>query len=77
MTGPTPFRLAEPAVTKDPRDYYETLRSVCPVAHTDAFGGFWMMSRYQDVREANLDPATFSSAKGVTIPPLTMPKLGE
>jgi cytochrome P450 len=62
------FRLPEPEVAKRPGDYYGHLRSRCPVAHTPTFGGFWILSRYDHVRDAAMDTAAFSSAGGVTIP---------
>jgi cytochrome P450 len=36
-------------------------RARCPVAHTEAHGGFWQLSRYADVAAAARDDATFSS----------------
>lgn len=54
----------------DPWSVYERLRSECPVAHTDSYGGFWVLSRYADVRGAALDPQTFSSAMDdLLVPP--------
>jgi cytochrome P450 len=37
------------------------LRAECPVAHTRAHGGFWVVSRYEDVAAVAQDDATFSS----------------
>lgn len=47
---------------------YEELRAKCPVAHSDAHGGYYMLVRHADVRKAALDWKTFSSAKGVNLP---------
>ena len=52
-----------------------------PVAHTDAHGGFWVISRYDDVVAAARDDATFASGHtvngisplGVTIPSSPVP----
>lgn len=57
------------------------LRAECPVAHTPAHGGFWVISRYDDVVAAAKDDATFASGHtingvsplGVTIPPAPIP----
>jgi len=57
------------------------LRANCPVAHTDAHGGFYVISRYDDVVAAAKDDATFASGHtvngvsplGVTIPPAPLP----
>jgi cytochrome P450 len=40
---------------------YGELRERCPVAHTTAYGGFWMLSRYADIVEAAKDTTTFES----------------
>jgi cytochrome P450 len=47
---------------------HELLRQRCPVHHTDAHGGYWVVSRYRDVAEVAKDTDTFSSAYGVFIP---------
>jgi cytochrome P450 len=49
-------------------EVYRELRSRCPVAHTDAHGGYWVMTRYRDVHAGAKDHETFSSASGVFIP---------
>jgi cytochrome P450 len=57
------------------------LRNQCPVAHTDAHGGFWVLSRYDDVVAAAKNDETFASGHtvngvsplGVTIPPAPVP----
>lgn len=67
------FRLTEGAVAKDPGDYFDRLRSRCPVSKNEDFGGFWMLSRYDDVHEAALNTEVFSSASGVTIPVVPQP----
>lgn len=50
---------------------YETLapmREKCPVVHSDLYGGFWTVLRYEDVLTAAQDWQTFSSAHGLTVP---------
>jgi cytochrome P450 len=49
---------------------YASLRAGCPVFWTEAWGGYWVASRYQDVYEAARDPHRFLSAPGVMIPPV-------
>lgn len=44
------------------------LRAECPVARGTAFGGFRVLTRYDDVAGAQKDWETYSSADGVTIP---------
>jgi cytochrome P450 len=43
-------------------------RSRCPVTHSTAHGGYWLVTSYAEVREALSDPATFSSSRGVGFP---------
>jgi cytochrome P450 len=47
---------------RDPWATYRELRARCPVAHADTYDdGFWVLSRYADVRAASLNPKVFSS----------------
>lgn len=47
---------------------YERLRTECPVAHGDKYGGYWVLSRYSDIRSAAMDHTTYSSTGGVYVP---------
>ena len=58
---------------RDPYPTYERLRAQCPVSRSDGFGGFWMLSRYDDVRGAARNPEGFISSRGVTMPPAGNP----
>jgi cytochrome P450 len=57
------------------------LRAKCPVAHSDQHGGFWVVSRYEDVVAIAKDDETFQSSwkidgkspYGVNIPPSPNP----
>ena len=49
---------------------YGELRSGCPVFHSDAWGGFWVASRYEDVYEVGRDVERFASGPGVMLPPV-------
>jgi cytochrome P450 len=40
---------------------YSDLRASCPVARSNAYGGFWTLSRYADIVAAAKDTATFES----------------
>ena len=42
------------------------LRTKCPVAWTEAHGGYWVVSRYDDVKAVALDDQTFSSDNDMT-----------
>lgn len=56
------------ATIDTPNAVYEQLRARCPVAHTDAHGGFYVVSRYENVVAIAKDTDTFSSAGGITMP---------
>jgi cytochrome P450 len=59
------------AVTDDERlSQYAHLRG-CPVAHSDIYGGFHVVSRHDEVVDVLLDWRTYSSADGVFLPDLT------
>jgi cytochrome P450 len=49
-------------------DVLERARAQCPVAHSDAAGGYWMVTRYENVQQVLQNPKVFSSADGITIP---------
>ena len=69
--GDTPGNEFDPlaeAVRADPHSMYRQLRSSCPVAHTEAFGGFWTATRRSDIERITTDPATFSSRYGIIVP---------
>ena len=63
---------------RDWRARYADLRERCPVAHSDAHGGFSVVTRYADVKRVLLDPAGFACGReldfgegptgGVTVP---------
>lgn len=53
------------------RHLHETLADLqqrCPVAHSDAYGGYWILTRYEDVLRVVQDWRTFSSEHGVSVP---------
>jgi cytochrome P450 len=52
----------------DPWSVYRRLREQCPVAYSDAHGGFWIISKYADVVRVARDDRTFSSVPTTVIP---------
>ena len=54
----------DPATQRDPYPVYARLRDEDPVHR--APGGFWVLSRFEDIFAATLDPDTYSSAQGLT-----------
>ena len=45
----------------DPDSTHAELRSSCPVAHTPAHGGYWVVTSHDLVRRCGRDPEAFSS----------------
>jgi cytochrome P450 len=45
------------------------MRSLCPVAHSDSYDGFWVITRYEDVLQVAQDWGSFSSAHGLSVIP--------
>src|SRR5918994_7004646 len=65
------FDIHAPAFAADPYPTYERLRRECPVVHGSQHGGYWLLTRYEDVREAARDWRTYtSSVPGVTSIPV-------
>lgn len=64
---------------EEPFELLAELRARCPVAHSEEYDGFWVLSRYDDVNEAAHDPDRFTSMKGITIPhhgfPIALPPI--
>jgi cytochrome P450 len=54
---------------------YGELRGKCPVAHSSAHGGFWVISRYEDVFQVARDDVTFSSQRSGLVPPTDVGRL--
>jgi cytochrome P450 len=70
------FDVFEPAHSRQKWDMLAYARAKCPVPHTDADGGYHLVTRYEDVRQVLEDPETYSSSipsvkpAPVRIPPL-------
>ncbi|KAE8327785.1 cytochrome P450 [Aspergillus sergii] len=47
---------------------YDHLRSTCPVAHVDAHGGYWILTKYTDIKATASDNSKFISAKCAVVP---------
>jgi cytochrome P450 len=45
------------------RRVYSQARSSCPVIHSERYGGFSVLTRYGDVRQALRDHGTFASGR--------------
>jgi cytochrome P450 len=65
------FDIHEPSFVLDPYPTYDRLRRECPIMHSERYGGFWLLTREEDVRKAARDWRRFtSSVAGVTAIPI-------
>jgi len=69
------FHLYNDELQDDPYPVIDRLRAECPVARSEAMGGFWVVTRYQDCRFVLQDPALFSSVQNI-VPHTQMTALG-
>ena len=51
-----------------PQREYARLRRECPLAHSDAWGGFWAMMKHADVVRAAADSSVFITSKQNVVP---------
>jgi cytochrome P450 len=51
-------------------DVYKALRERCPVGRSERYGGFWFLTRFRDIHDAEQDWETFSVAPGMLLPPM-------
>jgi cytochrome P450 len=49
---------------------YRQLRSECPVGRSERYGGFWFLTRYEDIWAAEQNPEAFSVEQGMLLPSL-------
>jgi cytochrome P450 len=47
---------------------YRFLREQCPVVHTNQYGGYWLLTRYEDVKRAAMDSETYISSVKTVVP---------
>jgi len=72
---PEDVDIHDPAFVRDPFTAYERLRRECPVARSNKHGGFWLMTRYEDVRAGAINWRDYtSSVAGVTAIPVITPR---
>lgn len=70
------FDPHDPSITgENLHERYDELRERCPVSHGSKYGGYWVLTRYADVRATALDAGTFSSANGVFLPAISDKRL--
>jgi cytochrome P450 len=62
------FDYLAPQVAHDLHPTLARMRTDHPVAYSEAHGGYWIVTRYEDVLRVAQDWETFSSAHGVSVP---------
>ncbi|KAK8009938.1 hypothetical protein PG990_008903 [Apiospora arundinis] len=71
MGEPFDIDKAQVVVSDDPQKIYEEyryLRKHCPLVHTTQYGGYWLMTRYEDVKRAAMDSETYISSVKAVVP---------
>jgi cytochrome P450 len=53
-----------------PHQVYAELRARCPVAHSNAWNGFWALASYEDVHRVLAEPEVFITSKQNVVPKL-------
>jgi cytochrome P450 len=67
---PADFDPLAPETFDSPHQLYAELRARCPVAHADAWNGFWAFMRYEDVLRAATDWRTYITSVQNVVPKL-------
>ncbi|OYU41713.1 MAG: cytochrome, partial [Burkholderiales bacterium PBB4] len=62
------FDAAAPETFDSPHGLHRDLRARCPVAHTDALGGFWALTKHKDIEAVLADPATYVTSVQNVVP---------
>jgi cytochrome P450 len=65
---PQDFDALAPETFDSAHETYAQLRASCPVAHSDAWGGFWALMSYDDVFQAANDYRTFTTTVQNVVP---------
>src|SRR3990172_6689833 len=64
----TDYDIFDHSYIKDPFPVWDELREMCPVAHTERWGGSWMPTRYADLFAIAQDFQHFSSRDVLVAP---------
>jgi cytochrome P450 len=67
--APTGFDHGDPEVIPHLHETLAEMRRTCPVGWSENYGGFWTLTRYDDVVTAARDHTVFTVSQGIAIPP--------
>jgi cytochrome P450 len=73
MTGAADGQDFDPLIAEtfdSPHEVYRDLRKRCPVAHSNAWNGFWALTRYADVQQALQQSSVFITSVQNVVPRL-------
>lgn len=66
---PTPaFDYRDQSIREHEADYLRAQRETCPVMRSHEFGGFWALTKFDDIAAAAHDHERFTATEGPTIP---------
>jgi cytochrome P450 len=65
------FDPLDPETLRDPHASYRELRARCPMARSERWGGFWLLSRYEDVLAVSKQHQTFVNSVQNVVPAVT------
>jgi cytochrome P450 len=65
------FDPISPQSQRDPHDAYRELRGSCPIAHSNRWGGFWALSRYEDIVDVTKQHEMFINSVQNVVPAVT------
>ncbi len=62
------FESMGPETFDSPHELFRRLRAECPVAWSNGWGGFWALTKYDDIINVLSDPATFTTTIQNVVP---------
>lgn len=57
------YSVYQPWLQQDPIPYWKEIREHAPIVRSEEFGGYWILTRYEDLEWAARNPEVFSSAE--------------
>jgi cytochrome P450 len=69
--APEAFDPLAPEALEDPHAAHRELRARCPIAHSEAWGGFWVLSRHEDIVAVTKQHELFVNSVQNVVPPVT------
>jgi len=64
------YDIFDPDYVRDPAPIWDELRSKCPIAHSDRWGGSWLPTKYEDLQAFVRMVPALSSTDPLVVPPV-------